>query len=122
MTITLLNLFCILGFHWIADFIFQTSWMATNKSKNNKALLSHVVVYSWIITIGLYLFTDISLSGAGIFWGITFITHFITDYFTSRLNTYLWNKQDVHNFFVSVGLDQLIHFITLISTFVWILE
>ena len=48
---------------------------------------------------------------------ITFITHTITDYFTSRLNSRLWAKGDVHNFFVSVGFDQVLHYVQLFLTY-----
>lgn len=48
---------------------------------------------------------------------ITFITHWITDYNTSRWTSKLWAKGDVHNFFVVVGGDQLIHYLTLLITY-----
>lgn len=48
---------------------------------------------------------------------ITFIFHTITDYFTNRLNSKLWAKGDVHNFFVSVGFDQCLHYVQLFLTY-----
>ena len=51
------------------------------------------------------------------FVGITFVCHTITDYFTSRLNSKLWAKGDVHNFFVSVGFDQVLHYVQLFLTY-----
>jgi len=48
---------------------------------------------------------------------ITFVAHTITDYFTSRLNAKLWAKGDVHNFFVSVGFDQVLHYVQLFVTY-----
>lgn len=56
-----------------------------------------------------------------VFWGITFITHTFIDYFTSRLNAKLWEKKQVHNFFASVGFDQLLHFVQLILTYKFLL-
>lgn len=119
MTITLLNLFYLLSFHWIGDFIFQTDWQAKNKSKNWTALFRHTISY---ISVFSLLFVAFEWDKVVLWMLINWFLHLITDAVTSRINTYLWNKQDVHNFFVSVGLDQLIHFITLISTFVWLLE
>ena len=112
MSLTLI--FSILFFHWVFDFVCQTHWQATNKSTNNYALLQHTLVYSlsWVP------FSIIVLGGSGgLFVLITFIAHTITDYFTSRLNSYLWKKGDVHNFFVSVGFDQFLHYLQLFLTF-----
>ena len=48
---------------------------------------------------------------------ITFICHTITDYFTSRLNSKLWQKGEVHYFFVAIGGDQILHYIQLFLTY-----
>ncbi len=48
---------------------------------------------------------------------ITLITHTITDYFTSRLNSKLWAGGKVHYFFVSVGFDQVLHYGQLFLTY-----
>lgn len=116
MNINVFDVFYILFAHWVADFIFQTDWQAKNKSKNNLALFRHVLNYSLIVTflIGIVKFNFLLLL---LFLIITFISHFTTDYFTSRLNSYLWAKGDVHNFFVSVGFDQLLHYFQLITTY-----
>lgn len=42
--------------------------------------------------------------------------HFFIDAITSRLTARLWAKGQVHNFFVLVGLDQLLHATCLILT------
>ncbi len=75
------------------------------------------------------------------FMVITFIAHTVIDYFTSRLNSKLWARAEywrkrtetdspgypelqgrfVHRFFVSIGFDQLLHFIQLLLTY-WILR
>ncbi len=110
--------FAIIFIHWFADFVLQTHYQATNKSKSWRALLGHVGTYSLV-----WLFAGLCLSGHyGIenviaFTVVTFICHTITDYFTSRLNAKLWAKGDVHNFFVSVGFDQVLHYGQLFLTF-----
>lgn len=107
----------LLAVHWLGDFVLQTDWQAKNKSKSNEALLQHIINYSFC----LYLFTPIIFflgtfrAWAG-FLLINSALHFVTDYFTSRLNSHLWAKGDVHNFFVSVGFDQFIHQVTLAVT------
>ena len=109
--------------HWLADFVFQTDKMAKGKSKNWSDLLSHTGTYSviWLIPI-IFLFpkdwtTSQYVLTSLLFALITFIAHTITDYFTSRLNSKLWTKGDVHNFFVSIGGDQVLHYTQLLLTY-----
>lgn len=117
--------------HFIADFLLQSDWMALNKSKSNIALTAHVAVYtSGFLAFGLK------------FAAVTFVLHWITDYFTSRATSRLWfididtqpyselsyckmfdsvvvypNRR--HWFFVMIGFDQLIHYVTLALTYRW---
>lgn len=102
----------LLAVHWFADFVLQTHWQAQNKSKNNEALAAHVGVYSMALFVGAALIFGRS---AGWVWFVLVNAelHFVTDYFTSRWSSKLWVKQDWHNFFVVIGLDQLIHQVTL---------
>jgi len=55
-------------------------------------------------------------------FGITFITHWVTDYFTSKWTSRLWEEKQVHNFFVVIGLDQLIHATSLLITFNYLIH
>lgn len=115
----MINIYVIFGIliiHWLADFVIQTDWQAKNKSSNNKALLTHTFVYSlcWVLFALILFGYNPSFS---CFIIITFIAHTITDYFTSRLNSKLWKEGKVHNFFVSVGFDQLLHYVQLFLTY-----
>lgn len=47
---------------------------------------------------------------------INAIAHGTVDYVTSRVTSALWKKGDVHNFFVVIGFDQLLHVAILIYT------
>jgi len=113
----------ILIVHWIADFILQTDKQAKGKSKNWNDLLDHTTKYSvvWIPAIVLLCYLQgIELTSIKIpflFFGITLVCHTITDYFTSRLNSKLWEQGKVHNFFVSIGFDQLLHYFQLLLTY-----
>lgn len=124
----LIEIFSILLIHWFADFVLQTDKQAKGKSKNWTDLLSHTFDYSlvWFIVGTIYsmtsnIYTDFTyLFDWWIVWKfslITFIAHTITDYFTSRLNSKLWTKGDVHNFFVSIGFDQILHYVQLFLTY-----
>ena len=116
---TLIEIFAIIFIHWVSDFVLQTHWQATNKSKDNKALTMHVLTYStvWLLIANVYSIITGHYAMLALFPIITFICHWITDYFTSRLNSKLWAKGDVHNFFVSVGFDQVLHYLQLFITY-----
>jgi hypothetical protein len=120
--ITLTEIFTIIIIHWIADFVFQTDKQAKGKSKNWHDLLSHTFSYSIIwFAVGciLFLLGIISINFP-LFILITFISHTITDYFTSRLNSKLWSQGKVHHFFVSVGFDQVLHYVQLFLTYYYL--
>jgi hypothetical protein len=118
--------------HWISDFVFQSSWMATNKSKNWIALSLHVLTYTLSMGVLMVLsgalvsifFSDVISGAIMIITPLAFVKwialngvlHFITDAITSRITSHLWKKNDMHNFFVVVGFDQFIHYSCLIIT------
>ena len=124
--------------HTLGDFVAQSNWMAINKSKNWLALSVHVLVYSlFFLPWGLLFFL--------ITFATHFVTDAITSRITSKLwfidNLGYCSDYTVHNrrckelywmygreifhaqynrnrhwFFVMIGIDQLIHFITLALT------
>ena len=108
----------ILFTHWIADFILQTNWMAQNKSKQFRALAAHGSVYTLTLaTFAILTFDPL----VGALWAITNgLLHMLIDYFTSRWSSKLWAKNDIHNFFVVIGFDQLLHAVILLSTYCWL--
>lgn len=114
--IALLFLFAI---HWYGDFYCQTHWQATNKSKNLAALASHVGAYTAVLAVGtLLLFHEfLTFTEAWIGFIVTNgIAHFLTDAITSRFTAYHFGRNDPHNGFVVVGIDQWIHHVTLMVT------
>jgi len=96
----------LLWIHFIADFVLQSSHVAINKSKSNLILAKHVAIY------GL-LFIPISLPYAI----INSLLHFIVDYITARMTSIFWQHNERHWFFVTIGLDQVIHATCLITTY-----
>jgi len=117
-----INVWAILGIlfiHWIFDFIFQTDKDAKGKSTSIKCLLNHTFFYSLYWTIPMMALVVFHDKPFCILWfvPITFVAHTITDYFTSKLNTHLYKKGDIHNFFVSVGFDQWLHVVQLLLTY-----
>lgn len=110
------DILIILFIHWLFDFVFQTDKMALNKSKDNFWLTAHVITYLiGLVVMGLLIgFSGVNMT---LFLLINFVSHWITDYGTSRLNSYLWKKEMRHWFFVSIGFDQFLHYAALLLTY-----
>lgn len=113
--ISLVAILSIVCLHFVADFVLQTHEQAVGKSKDVWYLLEHTLVYSacWL-PVGVFFF---SIGKVLLFVLITFICHTVTDYFTSRFNAKLWEKGNVHNFFVGIGFDQVLHYAQLFTTY-----
>ena len=106
----------LLAVHWLADFVFQTRWQATNKSRSNVALTSHVVWYTVFLCGGAYAIFGMRPMVA---WCVLIngMFHWVTDWFTSRASSYFYAKEDWHKFFVVIGFDQFCHQAILLATF-----
>lgn len=120
--ISIYAVFFILVTHWVADFVFQTNWMATNKSKSNLPLSVHVLVYTFIFLPFAVVYIPEKAILA--FLSITYILHWCVDFCTSRITSKLsakgkYGSDTVPNFgmFSIIGLDQLLHYVSLIGIY-----
>lgn len=111
------SIFFIIFAHWVADFVAQRAEWASNKSHSIIALSKHVITYGFIMWIFMWYLADhLNMFGAQYWWTtmayviIQSLAHFAVDFFTSKLNSKLWKNGLTHNFFVSIGLDQVIHY------------
>ena len=98
--------------HFIGDFILQTDGQAKGKSSSNLTLFQHISTYIIPLTMIGFL---IPISFA--FLLFNFVAHFCTDWVTSRITKKLWAEGKVHNFFVVIGFDQMVHALTLIWSY-----
>ena len=106
--------------HFIGDFVLQSNNMATKKSKEFDYLFAHVAVYSltMLVIVGPFLvfFFNIDAKQLSLFVYVTFLLHLVTDYFTSKVNSLLWEEKNYGKFFNSLGFDQCLHYVGLILT------
>ena len=117
----------ILFIHFIADFLFQNSWMAKNKSSNNFPLFVHVLLYSFILLIpSFFIFKSPEL--AWYFAIINGILHYCVDYITSKLSSYMYKTNQMGtnylpniSFWSVIGFDQFLHSIMLLSTLFYLM-
>ncbi len=117
----------ILIVHWFADFVLQTHHMSTRKSSSNYYLSLHVGVYTFstiVMWALVFPFTSIHVSSLGIWtsFAVIFASHWITDYFTSRLTSKLYKEERYHDFFVVIGFDQVLHYTQLLLIFNYLLQ
>lgn len=99
--------------HFLGDFVLQSHWMASNKSKSTEALMAHIGTYSVaLMAASLLLFGF----GGFLFTTINAAAHLVTDRITAPITARLWAAGRWHDFFVVIGIDQAIHHATLIGT------
>lgn len=110
--------------HFLADFGLQTHEQAMGKSKNWIPLLQHTAVYSFVFLIATYVWYS-NWMMCFLFAVTTFVFHTVTDYFTSRISSKFFNPNeqgnvDFHNGFVVVGFDQMLHYLQLWFTHIFV--
>lgn len=116
----------LLATHWVSDFLLQSREVAEKKSSSLKVLFTHVSIYTAGIFF-IYGYYALSMGDMNLIRimpllaGITFISHFITDYFTSKWTSKLYQKGDVKGFFSVIGFDQFLHQAQLILTLTFLL-
>lgn len=119
--ITIFEVLTILSIHWISDFIFQNEKWSKEKSNSIKSLLAHTLTYSlmWVVFISLFLLGGylydlpnfkIDVIKSIFFVFITFITHTITDYFTSKVVSKKFKKQQYGSSIPNLGAFSIIGF------------
>lgn len=121
LNISIVSVLVMSFIHWVADFHMQTEDMATKKSKSNYWLTMHVLVYTGV-TVLFWHFTFMqpaiyTLKEYFYFANFIFWTHWITDYFTSRMTSKLYAQNRYHDFFVVIGFDQLLHTAELLAAY-----
>lgn len=112
--------------HWIADAVCQSNEMAVKKSSSLFFLTFHVVVYSTIWFLFIWTISLGDMEFAAKFTAITFVSHWIIDFFSSKITRKLAieakkNNENYHNFFVAILGDQALHHIQLILSFYYLL-
>ena len=106
----LLDIILIVWMHAIGDFVFQTRWLARNKSTNHWALAGHCALYMIPLFFISWQFAIINA-----------ILHYPVDYGSSQLTTYCHKQENEYGFFTVIGIDQAVHFTILFLTY-WFLK
>lgn len=127
----MLIIIVVLSMHFLCDFVLQSHRSASRKHKDLGALLEHTISYSlpFVIVMALVYYAEgveWFFINACLFAFITFISHTIIDFLTSRLGYKLIiearKKDNYHNYFVNIGFDQLLHTVQLLLTYIFLLN
>lgn len=116
-------------FHFISDFVLQPDKIAKTKSKKISSLLIHIAIYGSSFFV-MSLVTSLFFKGVLNLPIVTLVVyclvnswlHLMVDFVTSKVTSYLWKEGRVHDFFVVIGIDQLLHNLCLIWTLVIFLK
>jgi thiosulfate reductase cytochrome b subunit len=119
-----LSLLIAMSLHFVGDFMFQTENMSKNKSSDWSVLLLHSWVYAtvllvWVIYLGLIQPTKVEF--LPLVYMVILSSHICIDGITSRVTHNFWDDGKYHEFFVTIGLDQLIHFSIILALSFYIL-
>lgn len=113
-TIPVTALLLITWIHFIGDFVMQSDAMAKSKSKDFGTLLLHVGTYTLMIFPACLFIPSLK---SGLLWvGVNAILHLCVDFVTSRVSSRYFARGDVHNGFVTIGFDQMLHLACLTLT------
>lgn len=107
--ISVLDITLLLLAHFVGDFVLQSDWMAQGKSVRygfNKNMAVHIgIVTACLLPFGI------------VFALVNGVIHWALDAISSQMTRYYWRKDERHNFFVVIGADQMLHYLTLFYTY-----
>jgi len=103
--------------HFIGDYLFQSRNMGNLKSRYNSWLTFHVVMYCVPL---ICMYPILGLNNTALFILMNGALHWIIDYFTSRIIKSLWESKKEYATFSMMGLDQLLHYISLFATYMYL--
>ena len=108
--------------HFVADFLLQSRTMATNKSSSLKYLVQHVLIQFTVFTIGvfwlppMYALANACIHGL-IDWHIWRLYKFSVYLRDQEATTATWKYYEDHLFYTTIGLDQMLHVITILVVY-----
>ena len=117
---TLLGVLYLLFAHWVADFLCQTTYMGTMKSKSNFVLLTHTLTYTTVMFIFSVFLLTLSIENLFIFAAVNFVFHTAQDWVTSRLTGIQFEKKIYNGWtggFTIIGFDQFLHYCQIFITY-----
>tara|TARA_B100000963_G_scaffold356171_1_gene375763 strand:- start:1479 stop:1877 length:399 start_codon:yes stop_codon:yes gene_type:complete len=113
--------------HFVADFVLQPYSMKIQKSRQSSVMLMHIFIYVVVLFVGLAIFIDPFISAC--YSLINGTIHLLVDWASSRVisgsskdivinpgHGPLYERAELYAPIVFLGIDQLLHHISLIVT------
>lgn len=113
-----MNFMLFIGLHWVGDFLFQSTAMATNKHHSWRWLGLHILAYSIVLMTGTVFFFPWEVTWKFVL--INALLHGVTDLVTSRMAAAYQDEPRL--FYLILGLDQGLHHAALYMTYLMILN
>lgn len=120
MNISLIVVLYLLLSHWVADFLCQSTYMGTMKSKSNAVLLFHTSIYTAVMFVLSVFILTLSVGDLFIFAAVNFTFHTAQDWATSRLTGAQFEKKIFNGLtggFTIIGIDQFLHYCQILITY-----
>lgn len=107
--------------HFVADFLLQTPYQYRNKGilfHPGGLLHGFFTIAASAVVLAIY---QISMDVALIILPVEFLVHYFTDFGKTRINQRMgWTASTSDQFFILLGFDQMIHYMTYIWMVYWI--
>jgi hypothetical protein len=103
--------------HWIADFLFQSKWMIEHKLEDIFTMLTHVIVYTFLITVLLWWLIP-SLTALLVFILTISFVHLVVDTVTIKIIDKLKGGRHSHWIYAVMSFDQLVCTSVLFATLI----
>jgi hypothetical protein len=116
--LTLTNILVLFIIHFFGDYIGQTKRNMDHLYKSKQALLNHCAFYS-LCFVFLYPL-QLTFHQLFIFIIITFLSHFLFDFYASKIRFHYFVNQDLKLTNMACALDLVAHYIQIILTFIFV--
>ena len=100
--------------HWVGDYVLQTEKMAVGKATSIKWLSIHSVV--WTLSMMIIVVPFSSSVTIWVWVLIMGILHWAQDFVTSKINAFFQKKKWTKMFWLSIGTDQMLHYLIMFGT------
>ncbi|HLP03824.1 MAG TPA: DUF3307 domain-containing protein [Paludibacter sp.] len=102
--------------HIVGDYFLQGSKLSEQKAVKISYLFEHVVIYTSLLIVVSPLALGLTFLQGAAFSILNGSTHFIIDFFTSRLKIKYYSESEP-KYIITMGIDHSLHLLILFATY-----